>query len=232
MLELLWQTLEFLAKAAIVVASLAACVLLLFPRGHSRRQKRDGTLSVRKLNQEMQRLADPVRSSPTPSDSRARVWARIQETSMESVTSRPSRRWWLAGGLAAAGATSLVIALSLGGGAPAPGGGIGIGSCVETYSPAAVATRAFAFDGVVTAIDGERVTFVVGTTFRGNLASGETVTLTARGMTGGSVTSAGGPDLVQGSRYLVAGEDVFAWACGFTQPYDPAVAAEWEAATR
>ena len=40
----------------------------------------------------------------------------------------------------------------------------------------------------------------------------------------------GGPSLVVGHRYLVAGDDHFAWACGFTQAYDAAVAAQWSAA--
>lgn len=51
--------------------------------------------------------------------------------------------------------------------------------------------------------------------------SSGTVSLTASGMTGTSVTSAGGPNLAIGERYLVAGDGEFAWACGFTQPYDP-----------
>jgi hypothetical protein len=37
-------------------------------------------------------------------------------------------------------------------------------------------------------------------------------------MTGTSVTSAGGPNLGVGERYLVAGDDEFVWACGFAQP--------------
>jgi hypothetical protein len=51
-------------------------------------------------------------------------------------------------------------------------------------------------------------------------------------MTGTSITSAGGPSLAEGQRYLVAGDDTFIWACGFTQPYEAAVAADWEEATR
>ena len=81
----------------------------------------------------------------------------------------------------------------------------------------------------MTAIDGERVTFAVNEAFAGELA--ESVTLTAAGMTGASITSGGGPSLVQGERYLVAGDDEFAWGCGFTQPYDEAIASEWAEAT-
>ena len=102
-------------------------------------------------------------------------------------------------------------------------------SCVEQYSPQAVAKRAFAFDGTVTAIVGDEVTFRVDERYSGSPAA--VVTLTAGGMTGAAITSAGGPHLEVGARYLVAGEDHFAWPCGFTQPYDPVVAAEWAAAT-
>ena len=111
-----------------------------------------------------------------------------------------------------------------------PGGSIGTGSaaCVEQYSPTTLANRSFAFDGSVSAIDGEQVTFTIGTAYRG--AAGGTITLDAPGMTGTAITSAGGPNLAVGERYLVAGDDHFVWACGYTQPYDAAVGAEWAAA--
>jgi hypothetical protein len=48
-------------------------------------------------------------------------------------------------------------------------------------------------------------------------------------MTGTTVTPGGGPTLVVGERYLVAGEDRFVWGCGFTQPYGEVAAAEWAA---
>ncbi|MCY7417302.1 MAG: hypothetical protein LH650_02185 [Chloroflexi bacterium] len=73
------------------------------------------------------------------------------------------------------------------------------------------------------------MTFRIDRSFKG--AAADTVTLTATGMTGTAITSAGGPHRAVGERYLVAGEDHFAWACGFTQPYDAAVAAEWAQAT-
>ena len=44
----------------------------------------------------------------------------------------------------------------------------------------------------------------------------------------GDVTSAGdGFSLVEGERVLVAGSGVFVWSCGFTQPFDAGVAADW-----
>jgi len=49
-------------------------------------------------------------------------------------------------------------------------------------------------------------------------------------MTGTAITSAGGPKLSIGTRYLVAGDEHFVWARGYTQLYDAAVSAEWAAA--
>lgn len=181
------------------------------------------------------RRADPAQSSPAPSESKARIWARIQEATMDDNRSHRRRRWaWIAGAgtAAVAGIAALALLLNPGSGAPDPTNdpGTGIGSCVETYSPETLASRAFAFDGTVTAIDGDSVTFTVNEAFRGDL--GDSITLKAAGMTGTSVTSAGGPTLTVGERYLVAGDDQFVWACGFTQPYDEAVAGEWAEVTR
>jgi len=107
---------------------------------------------------------------------------------------------------------------------PASGGPVSA-SCVELYSLPTLAKRSWAFDGTVSAISGDQATFTVNTWFRGG--SSNSVSLTATGMTGASITSAGGPTLVVGQRFLVAGEETFAWPCGFTQPYDAAVAAQW-----
>jgi hypothetical protein len=40
----------------------------------------------------------------------------------------------------------------------------------------------------------------------------------------------GGPLLVIGERYLISGDQPFAWTCGYSVVYDPATAAEWAAA--
>jgi hypothetical protein len=178
--------------------------------------------------------ADPLADRLSPA-SLARIRARVSEDVM--TTSVPRRAWrartlGLGAGVAALGALALVLAVGGGGSAPgiAPGGSTGTGSaaCVEPYSPTAITHRTFAFDGTVSAINGEQVTFTVGTAYRG--AADGTITLEAPGMTGTAITSAGGPNLALGQRYLVAGDDHFAWACGYTQPYDAAVAAEWQAA--
>lgn len=183
------------------------------------------------------RRNDPVQSSPAPSASRARVWARIQEVTMNTPIPQPPRRAaWAAGIAAAAVAGVAAVALLLNPGTPAPAPsddpGTGIGSCVEVYSPEALASRDFAFDGTLTAIDGDQATFMVTEAFSGDATTGSTVTLTAMGMSGTSITSAGGVTLAVGDRYLVAGDDTFVWACGFTQPYDESVAAQWSEATR
>lgn len=154
-----------------------------------------------------------------------------------SSTTRPRTLPWSLralglGGAVVAGTLAVALFLGQGGGGPGvvPGSAIGTGSaaCIEPYSPVAISHRTFAFEGTVVAIDGERVTFDVGSAWRG--VEGSTVTLEAPGMTGTAITSAGGPNLVVGQRYLVAGDDRFVWGCGYTQPYDPAIAADWAAA--
>lgn len=200
---------------------------------------------------ELTRL-DPAAPDRLPSASLARLSARVQEDIMSTNESSAVRRRFVIPAVAAALAgialVAVVVARSP---APDPGiavasaspgtivaaaspsplapGGPVLGFCVERYSPQTVAERAFSFDGTVAKIAGDEVTFRVGHWFKG--AAADSVTLTATGMTGTAITSAGGPHLTVGERYLVAGEDHFAWACGFTQPYDPAVAAEWMAAT-
>lgn len=181
------------------------------------------------------RRANPDTRRRSPSDSRARVWARIQEVTMQNNSKRSvNRRIALGlglGSVAVAGVAALAITLNPRP-APTPSNdpGPGIGSCVETYSADTLANRDFAFDGTVAAIDRDQVTFTVNERFAGS--GGAETTLTATGMTGTSITSAGGPSLTAGQRYLVAGDDTFAWACGFTQPYDAAGAVEWADATR
>ena len=178
--------------------------------------------------------ADPLADRLSPA-SLARIRARVNEDVMTTPTRKlPWRARTLALGAAVTAIAGLALVVALGGRSPAPGitpgGSVGTGSasCVEPYSKAAINHRSFAFDGTVISIDGEQVTFNVGTAYRG--AAGGTVTLDAPGMTGTTITSAGGPNLAVGERYLVAGDDDFVWACGYTQPYDAAVAAEWAAA--
>lgn len=109
-----------------------------------------------------------------------------------------------------------------------PGGGMAM--CIESYDLSTLANRQFAFDGTVTAIDGDEVTFTVNHSYRGETGPG--VTLTASGMTGAVITLDGGPVLAVGGRYLVSGDDQFAWACGFTQDFDATVADAWASALK
>lgn len=179
------------------------------------------------------RHADPARSGRLPGKSKARVWSRIQEATMHTSSERTRRTPWALGigGLAIAAVAAVALLVNTAERpSPIETPGVGIGSCVETYSGDALANREFAFDGTVTEIEDDSATFIVNEAFRGDF--GESITLEAPGMTGTSVTSAGGPSLARGDRYLVAGDDQFVWACGFTQPYDEALAAEWADATR
>lgn len=113
------------------------------------------------------------------------------------------------------------------GGGPINPGGSSLTSCVELYDLQTLANREVAFDGTVASVDGDDVTFTVNRWYRGG--DGAEVTLAGASTLGG-VTSAGEPTpLGPGTRLLVAGDGGFAWSCGFTQPYDDAIAAEWAA---
>ena len=101
----------------------------------------------------------------------------------------------------------------------------GIGSCVESYSLSTLPNRESALDGTISAINGNEVTFTVNSWYKGGTES--TVTLDGNGMVGGAITSAGGPSLTIGERYLVAGDGGFVWLCGFTQRYEPGIAQQW-----
>ncbi len=143
------------------------------------------------------------------------------------------------GGLAVAGAVALAIAFGSGLGTPAPAGGPvaanptpsenpaaggGMASCLM-YDPANLPTFDKVFDGTVTAVDGDQVTFQVNTGWKGAEGS---VTLTAPNV---DIALLGPmPDFKVGGRYLVttAGSNIN--ACGYTLDYDAATAAAWAAA--
>jgi hypothetical protein len=177
------------------------------------------------------RNADPVHGAPAPSESKARIWARIQEATMERPTSGERRQQgWALGFATAAIATFLVLAFVLrapDAKAPIPPvGGGGTGICIA-FSVEELAMRDFAFDGTVTAVDGDQVTFTVNASFIGDLNG--SVTLTAPDTSQTSLE--GGIELVQGERYLVSGDENIVWGCGFTQPYGDDAAAEWATAS-
>ena len=191
------------------------------------------------------RAADPVRADDVPDASLARVSARIQEHIMtdlqrDPTTLRPTRGpLALIGGLALAGAFALAIALGGGfgtqspGGGPVavnptpsedPGGGGGMASCIM-YDPATLPTFETVFDGTVTAVDGDQVTFDVNEGWKGVDGS---ITLTAPeaevALTGPL------PEFAVGGRYLVTAAGSTINSCGYTLDYDADTAADWAAA--
>ena len=184
------------------------------------------------------RRANPVDSDRLPSASLARFRARVLEDTTMGLTDTPAPKRnpfsrVLGGGLVAAALVVLAVFVAPKALGPTPGptasdplvGGGGIARCVENYNLDTLRNRDFAFAGTVLSITGHEVTFQVDERFSGS--GGDQVTLTAEGMTGTTVTSAGGPNLAVGNRYLVAGNDQFAWPCGFTQEYNAGVAAQW-----
>jgi len=181
------------------------------------------------------RRANPMGVDQLPTSSRGRIWARIEETRMTEKTQSGIPRWAVALSSVAVAVVAVAAIQLSGSPVPSPqptdsgGGGGGVGMCIA-YSIEELQARDFAFDATVTAISGNQATFAVNTVFWG--AEGSSITLTADLMTGDSpgIELDGGPQLVVGERYLVSGDDTFAWTCGYTQVYDPAVAAEWAAA--
>jgi hypothetical protein len=113
----------------------------------------------------------------------------------------------------------------------------GIGSCVERYSVDALASRGYAFEGVITD--------VAGPADPGSPdPADQTTTLTfdvVRWFWGGSgpsavrrtyslASSAGELEGSIGARLLVAGDEDFVWSCGFTQPATEAARSDYRAA--
>ena len=194
------------------------------------------------------RAATPIKAAEVPDASLARVSARIQEhivTDIQrtSTAARSRRPLALLGGLAAAGAIALAIAFNsgFGLGSPAQGpiaanptpsetpsenppAGGGMASCLM-YDPATLPTFDIVFDGTVTAVNGDQVTFDVNTGWKG--VDGN-VTLTAPDT---DVALLGEmPEFKVGGRYLVTAAGSNINACGYTLNYDAETAAEWAAA--
>ena len=200
---------------------------------------------------ELLRAADPVdrESLPSPDNPKAQaLFERITMSDTDSIQTTPpadtkDRRPWM---WAAAVAAAVLVLV---GGArvldatrdaprddpqntpgtaqePISPGGPMMASCVDVYDLETLARREVALDGTVQAVDGDEVTFRVNEWYRG----GDSAEITLQGAGGLSgMTSAGGPgSLEPGTRLLVAGDGGFAWACGFTQPYDAAVAEDWK----
>jgi hypothetical protein len=93
------------------------------------------------------------------------------------------------------------------------------------YDPAILPTFDIVFDGTVTAVDGDQVTFAVNAAWKGVET---TVTLTAPST---SVALTGPvPDFQVGGRYLVTAAGSNINSCGYTLEFDAATAATWAAA--
>ena len=197
------------------------------------------------------RAADPIRADAVPDASLARVAANIQEHIMTDKQHDPTVRHprgplvW-AGGLAAFAVVALAFAIALGNGFgggqtpppiaanptpvatpdasgnPAAGGGMA--SCL-VYDPANLPTFETVFDGTVTAIEGDQVTFKVNEGWKGAKGS---ITLT---VPQADVALTGPlPEFTVGGRYLVTAFDSTINACGYTVDYDAETAAAWAAA--
>jgi hypothetical protein len=189
------------------------------------------------------RAADPIRADEVPDASLARVSASIEEHIMtdlqQTATAVPgNRRFAVFGGLAAIGALALAIAFGSGlgpkssnsiGAVPSPtenpaAGGGGLASCLA-YDPANLPTFDIVFDGTVTAVDDDQVTFDVNEGWKG--ADGS-ITLTAPQVDAALVGPL--PDFEVSGRYLVTAAGSTVNACGYTLDYDAATAAAWAAA--
>ncbi len=125
-------------------------------------------------------------------------------------------------------------ATAAGGTVPAVGTSVTAGSCIEQYSIETLKNRDYAFAGTIKSIESDAadgpdaVVFTVQEWFKGAARRPRDATRKAYGF--GSVTSAGGTPHAVGQRLLVAGDEDFVWECGFTQPYDAEVAADWDEA--
>lgn len=193
------------------------------------------------------RAADPLDPASLPSPDAPEAQAMLERMTMTDTSTQPAhadvpptrRRRRVALGLAAA----VVVALAVGAVAisgdddrEAPGsdgvasgpitpGGPSVGFCVEIYDLETLANRELAFDGTVASVDGDAVTFTVNRWYRGG--GGRDVTVNGASALSGLTPAGANATLDPGTRLLVAGDGGFAWACGFTQPYDPAVAKQW-----
>jgi hypothetical protein len=184
--------------------------------------------------------ANPARVDEVPDASLARVTARIQEHIVSDIahtTVSPSRRpFALFGGLAA-GALALAVFLGSGLGSQSPGSvgavpsdpgngaaGGGVASCLA-YDPASLPTFDIVFDGTVTAVDGDQVTFDVNEGWKG---ADDSFTLTAPDVD--PALTGPLPTFEVGGRYLVTAAGSTINACGYTLDYDADTAADWAAA--
>lgn len=179
------------------------------------------------------RRSNPVDGDQLPSANLARIRARVQETVMTDTQtdagSKPPARG-IRIPLALAGATALIalsaVAFRPAAGDPVaspPDDGGGMAMCIQ-FETAVLAASDTAFDGVVTAVDGDQVTFSVNTWYAG---SGEaSATLTNNGL-GDMGVSGSGSEFEEGARWLISANDGVIAGCGYSLPYDDDFAGDW-----
>lgn len=173
-----------------------------------------------------------------------RALARVEkEMSMTDQPSTPPRRSPGRRGLAAVLAVVVVAAAAvlgvtrLGGDDADVAGGSGralgsaFASCIQ-FSVDTLALAPIAFDGTVSGIDGDKVTFDVERWYRGG--DGDTVTVAAQSLIDGAPELEGGVGFVHGQRYLVSGDDqtgpIVPAICGFTVEYSDEMVGNWASA--
>jgi len=186
------------------------------------------------------RRADPLDRLEVPTDtSEAHARALFQEitdmTTTETQEPAPRRLpnrtigWAAAAALAVAAAAIGAYALFVDkaeprivGGEPVGGGGMAM--CIQ-YDDGILAEQDTAFDGTLTAIDGDRVTFEVNHWFRGGDAA--EISYDAEGLVGGVTVAMDGIPFEVGERYLVSANDGYLWSCGYTVTFDSDLADHW-----
>jgi hypothetical protein len=181
-----------------------------------------------------------VDAVPTPWDDRAS--AATYEVRPLSGT-RPRRIAVAVLAAAAAAAIALTLVVVSRDGAPLGGDASWLMDpaqaqrCVEQYSPATLEHRSYAFEGVISDVQGPAdpdspdpadltttITFDVVRWFWGGSGS------EASRRTYALASSAGELDGSVGARLLVSGDEDYIWACGFTQPATEQGRSEFEAA--
>jgi hypothetical protein len=151
---------------------------------------------------------------------------------------RPRRRRLLAlaavlAVLAVLGGMAAVRALDDGSTPAGQGRALGdaFASCLA-FSLDVLAQQPVAFDGTVTAIDGQEVTFDVERWYRGG--DGDTAVTRSSGLVSGAPELNGGVGFEEGGRYLVSGDrdgDAIVPAiCGLTVEHSDGMADDWERA--
>lgn len=200
------------------------------------------------MNDELrQRLArlDPMSSEvptePTTSESSRELLEQIMSTSTEDRTERhtsPRRTWAI--GVAAVAALVLAVAggVALTGGEDTPplaqapplqldaGGEDIMASCIMFSAEELERVAEVAFEGTVTAVEGDTVTLRVDNWYRGDEAVGEVVLNAPQGME----ALIGGIPFETGGRYLISAQGGSVNYCGFSGEANPDLRAGFEQA--